>query len=140
MADNLVFLDSNIWIYAFSSNFDKRKHGAANVLIEKSNISISVQIIGEVCNAVLRKAHEPESKVKELINSFFDRFDPIEIRDRDQMLRASSLRQRYNFSHWDSFIVLAAIESNCTTLYSEDMHDGLIVEGTLTIRKPFKGV
>jgi predicted nucleic acid-binding protein len=138
MADKTEFLDSNIWIYAFSSNFDERKHGVANGLIQKSKIRISTQIVGEVCNAVLRKAHASEAKVKELIDSFFDRFDPIEIRGRDQLLRASSLRERYKFSYWDSFIVLAALESKCSILYSEDKHDGLVVEGTLTIRNPFK--
>jgi predicted nucleic acid-binding protein len=139
MDDNFEFLDSNIWIYAFSSNFDAKKHSLANQLIEKSDIKISTQIIGEVCNTVLRKTRASESIIRELINSFFDRFDPIEIRDRNQMLRASALRERYNFSHWDSLIVLAALETNCSILYSEDMHDGLIIDGTLTIQNPFIG-
>jgi predicted nucleic acid-binding protein len=34
-------------------------------------------------------------------------------------------------------IVAAALEHGCTTLYSEDMHDGLIVEGSLHIVNPF---
>ncbi len=140
MAGKIVFLDSNIWIYALSSNFDEKKCVAANKLIERSDIRISTQIIGEVCNASLRKARALEAKIKELIDFFFDEFDPIEIRDREQMLRASALRERYNFSYWDSFIVLAALESNCSILYSEDMQDGLVVDGTLTIRNPFKGI
>jgi predicted nucleic acid-binding protein len=138
MAADFNFLDSNVWVYAFASNPDDAKHARSNELIERSDLRISMQVIGEVCNALLRKAQFPESKVKRLIDSFFDRFDPIEIRDRDQMLRVSSLRQQYNFSHWDSFIVLTALESNCSILYSEDMHDGLVVDGTLTIRNPFK--
>ncbi|MFI5201738.1 MAG: PIN domain-containing protein [Candidatus Kapaibacterium sp.] len=138
MGDNPDLLDSNIWIYSFSSNFDERKRATAIKLIENCDIRISTQIIGEVCNAALRKAHASEFRIKELIDSFFDRFDPIEIQSRSQMIRASSLRERYNFSYWDSFIVLAALESNCSILYSEDMQDGLVVDGTLTIRNPFK--
>jgi predicted nucleic acid-binding protein len=140
MADKTIFLDSNIWIYALSSNFDEKKCVAANTLIERSDSKISTQIIGEVCNASLRKAHASEAKIKELVNFFFDEFEPIEIQDRDQMLRASALRERYNFSHWDSLVVLAALETNCSILYSEDMHDGLVVDGTLTIQNPFKGI
>jgi len=135
---DFTFLDSNVWVYAFASNPDDAKHLRANELIEQSNLRISTQVIGEVCNALLRKARFSESRIKKLIESFYERFDPIEIRNRNQMLRASSLRERYNFSHWDSFIVLAALESKCSILYSEDMQDGLVVEGTLTIQNPFK--
>ena len=138
MADKCSFLDSNVWIYAFASNPDDVKHARAKELIEKSNLKISTQVIGEVCNALLRKVHYSESKIKKVIDSFFEEFEPIEIRSRSQMIRASSLRERYNFSYWDSFIVLAALESKCSILYSEDMQDGLVVEGTLTIRNPFK--
>jgi predicted nucleic acid-binding protein len=138
MAADFNFLDSNVWVYAFASNPDDAKHSRSNELIERSDLRISTQVIGEVCNALLRKAQFPESKIKRLIDSFFERFEPIEIRSRSQMIRASSLRERYNFSHWDSFIILAALETNCSILYSEDMHDGLVVDGTLTIRNPFK--
>ncbi len=140
MAADFKFLDSNVWVYAFASNPDNAKHSRSNELIERSDLRISTQVIGEVCNALLRKAQFPESKIKRLIDSFFDRFEPVEIRSRSQMIRASALRERYNFSHWDSLVVLAALETNCSILYSEDMHDGLVVDGTLTIQNPFKGI
>lgn len=97
MADKFILLDSNVWVYAFASNPGDAKHARAKELIEKSNVKISTQIIGEVCNALLRKANYSESRVKKLINTFFDEFDPIEIRDRDQLLRASSLRGTLQF-------------------------------------------
>ena len=34
-------------------------------------------------------------------------------------------------------IVAAALIAGCTTLWSEDMHDGLLVEGQLRIVNPF---
>ncbi len=40
------------------------------------------------------------------------------------------------FSMYDSFILAAALQSKCKTLYSEDFQDGFRISG-LTIRNPF---
>jgi predicted nucleic acid-binding protein len=48
------------------------------------------------------------------------------------------LGERYGFSVYDAMIVAAALREGCTTLYSEDMHDGLLVEDQLRIVNPFK--
>jgi predicted nucleic acid-binding protein len=37
-------------------------------------------------------------------------------------------------------IVATALLAGCTTLWSEDMHDGLVVDGQLHIRNPFSGL
>ncbi len=51
---------------------------------------------------------------------------------------ALRLAQRYGFSLYDALIVAAALRADCDTIYSEDMQDGLAVDGRLTIRNPFK--
>jgi predicted nucleic acid-binding protein len=53
------------------------------------------------------------------------------------LLSASSLRERYSLSYFDSMIVAAALETNSTILYSEDMQDGLVINEQLTIVNPF---
>jgi len=37
----------------------------------------------------------------------------------------------------DSVILAAALVAGCDTLYSEDMQDGQVFEGRLTVRNPF---
>lgn len=49
-----------------------------------------------------------------------------------------ALGQRYGLSTDDAMIVAAAMVSGCTVLYSEDMHDGLVVEDVLRIVDPFR--
>jgi predicted nucleic acid-binding protein len=44
--------------------------------------------------------------------------------------------ERYQLAIFDANIVAAAVLAGCTTLYSEDMHNGLVIDG-LTIRNPF---
>jgi predicted nucleic acid-binding protein len=48
-----------------------------------------------------------------------------------------SLAERHSLSIYDSMIVAAALGSGCETLYSEDMHHGMLVDGRLTIVNPF---
>ena len=50
---------------------------------------------------------------------------------------ALELLDRYQLSWYDALIVSAAIESDCETLWSGDMHNGLVVNKTMTIRNPF---
>jgi predicted nucleic acid-binding protein len=50
---------------------------------------------------------------------------------------AFPLSLKYGFSYWDSLIVAAALTSGCSTLLSEDMQDGLLIEGKLRIKNPF---
>lgn len=48
-----------------------------------------------------------------------------------------ALAERYGLSVYDAMIVASALIAGCTTLWSEDMHDGLLVEGQLRIVNPF---
>jgi predicted nucleic acid-binding protein len=35
-------------------------------------------------------------------------------------------------------IVAAALHADCDTLWSEDMHDGLVIDGRLRVLNPFR--
>jgi hypothetical protein len=43
----------------------------------------------------------------------------------------------YQFSHRDRLIVAAALEAGCAMLYTEDLSDGQIINGTLKVINPF---
>lgn len=47
------------------------------------------------------------------------------------------LAERYGFSVYDALIVACALDNGGRELLSEDLHDGLVVDGRLTIRNPF---
>jgi predicted nucleic acid-binding protein len=54
----------------------------------------------------------------------------------DIVHHASSLRESYSFSYWDSLIIAAALNADCVVVYSEDMQNGLHIDN-LTIINPF---
>ena len=55
----------------------------------------------------------------------------------DPVPERRALAERYGLSVYDAMIIAAALLAGCTTLWSEDMQDGLLVEGQLRIANPF---
>jgi predicted nucleic acid-binding protein len=61
--------------------------------------------------------------------------EPLGLDTHDEGLRIAA---RYQLSIYDGLIVGAALLADCKTLWSEDMQDGLRIDGRLTIRNPFR--
>jgi predicted nucleic acid-binding protein len=134
MNDN-VFLDSNVLVYSYS-NSEIQKQEIARQLIADSNSLISTQVLQELCNIVTRKfkfSYEQAAiAIKESCQN-----NSLHINTEVTVLQACQIAGQYGFSFFDSMIVSAAIESNCAVLYSEDLQDGQVIEGKLTIKNPF---
>jgi len=132
------FIDTNIWLYAFIEGDDRRKSARAKALIEASSaVSVSTQVINEVCVNLIKRAQFSEQQVQQLIESFYAKYLVIEL-GKPLLLKASALREQYTFSFWDSTIVSSALYADASVLYSEDMQDGLVVENRMRIINPFK--
>ena len=56
---------------------------------------------------------------------------------KDIILIASSLREKYSFSFWDSIIIASAAGSGCDILATEDMSNELQI-GSMVIKNIFK--
>jgi len=136
---NRLFIDTNIWLYVFLGD-DRKKYKRATEYLEKNNIDseliITYQVINEVTN-ILLKNNFTELKIKEYIDYLF-KISTVQDFSREILVIASSVREQYSISFWDSILVGSALFAKCDTLVSEDMQDGLIVEETLTIVNPFK--
>jgi len=140
MTDERCFVDSNIWIYAVTQSGSippNPRHEAAKVLIRTIQPYISVQVINEVSYNLVKKFKFTESDIQTLVKSFYRTYTVCPMMDEVLLLEASSIRQRYNISFWDSMLVSTAIQSQCSLFYTEDMRHGLIVNDVLTIVNPF---
>ncbi|MGQ5288518.1 PIN domain-containing protein [Pectobacterium actinidiae] len=127
------FLDSNVVLYLLSSDADKADHAEA---LLKTYPVISVQVLNEVTNVCLRKLQMSWGDIAqflELVRSFC-RVVPLTETIHDQARRVA---EQHRLSFYDACIVAAAVAANCSTLYSEDMNHGQILEDSLTIRNPF---
>ncbi len=135
MSDN-IFIDSNIWIYAYDRSDKTRREISCELIAKNSDdIVISTQNLGEIYNTLTRKQITSTSQAFKLIEQLIDTFDPVPIQ-ASTVHQALTIQQQTQYSYWDSLIVATAIENHCTTLYSEDLqHDRQIAN--LTIINPF---
>jgi predicted nucleic acid-binding protein len=132
-----VFIDTNLWLYAFLDTGETEKSVRAKTLFQETEPMLSVQVINEVCVNLIKRANFSEEQISQLIEGFYEKYPIVEL-DESILLTASQLRQEYSFSFWDSMIVACALTANAEILYSEDMQSGLVVWGTLKIINPFK--
>lgn len=127
------FFDTNIILYLAGS--DAAKAERAESLIAEGGV-ISVQVLNEIANVARRKmllswdeTHALLAGVRGLL-----RVVPLGVETHDSGL---ALAERYNLSIYDALIAAAALQASCDNLWSEDMQDGLLLEGRLRIRNPF---
>ena len=134
----MIFLDSNIWLYVFLAQQSAEKSTISRKLIKdnRSQIAISSQVVIEVAANLLRKGKFDESQIAKFIENIYTENVVVDVSQKI-LLTASQLRSNFSFSYFDSIIVAAALETNSTILYSEDMHDGLVIDDQLTIVNPF---
>ena len=130
-----VFFDSNILIYAYSSD-DAFKQDCVQKLSDSHDaIIISTQVIHEFINVMTKKKKLNYSQVTLAIDEMYKNFT-VEIIDQTTIKKAIAIATRYSYSYFDSLMVSAALISNCSILYSEDMHNQHVIEN-MTITNPF---
>ena len=131
-----VFVDSNVLIYAIDRS-DERRRIASNLL--RQGCVVSVQCLKEFGSVAYRKLKLSWPDVQEAASNITRLCTSVIPLTLGTHVAALQLAQRYRLALWDAMIVAAALEARCDTLYSEDMHHGLVVEGRLTITNPFRG-
>jgi len=132
-----VFIDTNIWLYAFLDIGESEKSSRAKQLFQQKEPMLSVQVVNEICVNLIKKASFSEEQISQLIEALYEKYPVVEM-DENILLTASQLRQEYAFSFWDSMVVACALAANAEFLYSEDMQDGQVVRGVLQIINPLK--
>ncbi len=50
---------------------------------------------------------------------------------------ARKIAENYGYGIYEALVMAAALEAHCATLHSEDLQDGQVIDGKLTIRNPF---
>ena len=133
MTSTEAFFDTNILMYALASDIEKADRSEA---LLSSGGTISVQVLNECALALRRKfkARWPAIALASACMREICEVVPVTV---ETHVRGLALAARHKLHVYDGMIVAAALIAGCTTLYSEDMHDGLVID-RLTIRNPYK--
>jgi len=96
--------------------------------------------LNELANVLRKKLKWEWPRIREAIETVTDRCSTLVILDLDLHHPGLRLAERYRLSVYDAMIAAAALTAECDTLYSEDMHDGLVIDGRVRIVNPFAPV
>ncbi len=127
-----TFFDTNVLIYEFSE--DAGKAGISENLLRGGGV-VSVQVLTEFASVGLRKLRMEWSVIRDILREFRNGLAvvPLTIEMHE---RGLDLAERYGLNVYDATIAASAQLAGCTVLYSEDMHDGLVID-RLMIRNPY---
>ena len=129
------FLDTNVLLYA-ALQPDHRSEAARALL--RGGAVISVQVLNEFANVARRKLRRPWPETLRALAAIRVACPdprPITLAVHESAL---VLAERTGYAFYDALILAAALEAGCDTVYSEDLQDGQVIEGRLTIRNPFR--
>jgi predicted nucleic acid-binding protein len=131
---NKIALDSNILIYIHSLEYEDKRYIARRFFDE--NPVVSSQVVSEYINVIKRNLKISKLELIQLCSLWLEKctVQPIIL---STIKLAQNLIVKYDFQVFDGIIVAAALEADCDIIYSEDMHDGLIIENKLKIVNPF---
>ncbi|MBI5212566.1 MAG: PIN domain-containing protein [Nitrospirae bacterium] len=136
-----VFLDTNVIVYLFDKSEDK-KHKTAKELFNKCvlerELFISAQVINEFVVIASQKIKNPLSleEIKKRIAFLSDAAIVVNI-SLATCNSAINLKSQHKISYWDALIAASALENKCAVLYTEDLHNGLVINDKLSVSNPF---
>lgn len=128
------FLDSNVVLYLLDEAASEKKAIALRLI--KRIGYISPQVVFECFNISLRKLKLTRKVALQFVRSLVQS-SYLQIENRETIENAFLIFDKYRLQSYDSKIVAAALQAECTILYSEDMQHGLVIENRLTILNPF---
>jgi predicted nucleic acid-binding protein len=127
------FLDSNILVYAFS--LDPRWERAMALIDGTAHIAL--QGLNEFAHVVRRTLG---MRFEEVANaSVFIRQQVASVALPDLAIHDYGLwlADRYRLQFHDGTMIASALRTPASIFWSEDLHDGLVIDGRLTVRNPF---
>jgi predicted nucleic acid-binding protein len=128
------FFDTNVLLYAASG--DPAKAERAEELIGAGGM-ISVQVLNQITNVARRKMGMSWTETRAFLSMIRGLLSvqPLTIDIHETGL---ALAERYGLSIYDGMIAASALHADCETLWSEDMQDGIVLDGRLRIVNPFR--
>jgi len=122
------FLDTNVFVYSLDRTAPKKATRAGELIREALDTRkgvISFQVAQEFFNVALRRFADPMS-VSEAEQYLGLVLRPLMAVQSSPSLYAEALqiKGRYRLSWYDSLILAAAVQTECTLLFSEDFQHG----------------
>ena len=130
-----AFIDTNIFIYIQRTDNPLKKQ-IAEKAIHCFDCVASTQVLNEISNVFTKKYPMPVEKIERLLNNIAENAEVITVSET-LIRQALHVHDRYQIPYFDSLMIVAALYAHCAYLISEDMQDGLLIDGKLKIVNVF---
>ena len=132
-----AFFDTNVLVYLVDASEPPKQAIAVELIsshLRERSLVISTQVLQELY-VIISRRHllDPQDAADMIATLAQERVVPS---SAGFVVRSVGLATRYGISLWDALVVQAAIESECTVLFSEDLQDGMRF-GELRVVNPF---
>ncbi|MFT3754391.1 MAG: PIN domain-containing protein [Pseudoxanthomonas sp.] len=127
------FFDTNVLLYLVLPEAGKTER--ATELLDSGGI-ISVQVLNEFTASARRKLKLEWQVIDEFIAAIRLNCKVVSLTE-ETWEQGRYIAERYQLQVYDAMIVSAALQVGAQTLYSEDLHAGLLIEGRLKVINPF---
>lgn len=137
--ESLVFVDTNVLVYAYDRSAGEKRARAHELLDQlwlESRGCLSVQVLQEFYVAITQKVHKPlgQQAAADLIRdlAYWKLHAPV----AEDVLGAIHLQRRHKISFWDAMILWSAARLGCITVWSEDLGANRAYDG-VWVQNPF---
>ncbi len=129
-----AFFDTNVPLYLLSGN--NTLAARAEALLAGGGF-VSVQVLNEFASVTSKKLRMTWTEIGELLAGIRASCEVVPLTEDVHKL-GLTIAERHKLSVYNAMIWAAAILSDCSILYSEDMRHGLKIGRTL-LQNPFLG-
>jgi predicted nucleic acid-binding protein len=133
MSDELlVFVDTNILVYAFDQSDGVRQERAERALrplFLRDRVRLSTQVLQEFYVTMTRKVKAPwkPAEALDVVDAFASW--PLVVVNYELIRDSVLLSEESTISFWDALVVNSAARSGADTLLTEDLGDGQVLRG-----------
>ena len=133
----MIAADTNVYVYALDGR-DAEKQAAARIVVAALTATgqpVALQVVGELQNALRRGLGMPAFVASQHARNVYAS-GPSFPYDAVCVDLALGLSAAGRYGYWDALLLAACSRAGIETLFSEDMHDGAVLEGVRVIN-PF---
>jgi predicted nucleic acid-binding protein len=122
-------------VLLYAASGDPAKADRTEELIGAGGM-ISAQVLNEISNVARRKMGMSWTETRAFL-SIIRGLLPVQALAIDIHETGLALAERYGLSN-DAMIAASALHADCRMLWSEDIQDGIVLDGRLRIVNPFR--
>lgn len=135
----MVFIDTNVWVYALSAQDHAKKNVAVELIaraFRDDAICVSSQVLKEFANFAFKKTRKSAAEINAMITKIGSH---AFVADTKELISEGVIgKEKWQIGFYDALMIAAANRMGCSTVFTEDLNNGQKYGGVVVVN-PFQG-